>query len=171
VGNEYADESRAGDRESEWEAAAFIFEPMSGATLGAVIHHLISREGCGVCRQHGVARCRRSQLTGMGRTGRNFAVEHWNVSPDILVNAKVCPAIAAPSGAVIASRKVVDAIANGSERSCTVFTYNAHPSRSPQVDVVAIPGIAKAGAGRRLKRRNASQGPSLALIDTLEIPA
>src|SRR5581483_795366 len=61
----------------------------------------------------------------MGRTGRNFAVEHWNVAPDILVTAKGMSSGYAPLGAVIASAKVTDAIASGS--FLHGFTYNAHP--------------------------------------------
>jgi adenosylmethionine-8-amino-7-oxononanoate aminotransferase len=66
-------------------------------------------------------------MTGMGRTGRNFAVEHNNVAPDILVTAKGLSSGYAPLGAVIASKKVVDAIAAGSGAFLHGFTYNAHP--------------------------------------------
>jgi adenosylmethionine-8-amino-7-oxononanoate aminotransferase len=63
----------------------------------------------------------------MGRTGRNFAVDHWQVAPDILVAAKGLSSGYAPLGAVIASKKVVDAIAAGSGSFLHGFTYNAHP--------------------------------------------
>jgi adenosylmethionine-8-amino-7-oxononanoate aminotransferase len=66
-------------------------------------------------------------MTGMGRTGRNFAVEHWDVQPDILVTAKGLSSGYAPLGAVIASAKVVDVIAGGSGAFLHGFTYNAHP--------------------------------------------
>jgi adenosylmethionine-8-amino-7-oxononanoate aminotransferase len=69
-------------------------------------------------------------MTGMGRTGRNFAVDHWfagNVGPDILVAAKGLSSGYAPLGAVIASKKVVDVIASGSGAFLHGFTYNAHP--------------------------------------------
>jgi adenosylmethionine-8-amino-7-oxononanoate aminotransferase len=66
-------------------------------------------------------------MTGMGRTGRNFAVDHWNVAPDILIAAKGLSSGYAPLGAVIATRKVVDAIAAGSGSFLHGFTYNAHP--------------------------------------------
>jgi adenosylmethionine-8-amino-7-oxononanoate aminotransferase len=66
-------------------------------------------------------------MTGMGRTGRNFAVEHWGIAPDILVTAKGLSSGYAPLGAVIASKKVVDGIAAGSGAFLHGFTYNAHP--------------------------------------------
>jgi adenosylmethionine-8-amino-7-oxononanoate aminotransferase len=113
---------------SKGQAAAFIFEPVSGATLGAVVPppgYLQSISE--ICRCHGVLTIADEVMTGMGRTGRNFAVEHWNVNPDILVTAKGLSSGYAPLGAVIASKKVVDAIATGSGAFLHGFTYNAHP--------------------------------------------
>ncbi len=66
-------------------------------------------------------------MTGMGRTGRNFAVEHSSIAPDILVTAKGLSSGYAPLGAVIATKKVVDGIAAGSGAFLHGFTYNAHP--------------------------------------------
>jgi hypothetical protein len=66
-------------------------------------------------------------MTGCGRTGRNFAWEHWQSAPDIIVAGKGLSSGYAPLGAVIASRKVVAAIANGSGSFIHGFTYNAHP--------------------------------------------
>jgi len=78
-------------------------------------------------------------MTGMGRTCRNFAVEHWQVAPDILITAKGLTSGYSPLGAVIASKKAVDAIADGRQggQECPPytgtgaflhgFTYNAHP--------------------------------------------
>jgi adenosylmethionine-8-amino-7-oxononanoate aminotransferase len=66
-------------------------------------------------------------MSGMGRTGRNFAVDHWNVTPDILVTAKGLSSGYAPLGAVIVSKKVVHAIASGSGSFIHGFTYSSHP--------------------------------------------
>ena len=67
-------------------------------------------------------------MTGMGRTGRNFAVEHWEVAPDILVTAKGLSSGYAPLGAVIVTKKVADAIAEGSGAFLHGFTYTPIPS-------------------------------------------
>ena len=80
-----------------------------------------------ICRRHGVLLIADEVMTGMGRTGRNFAVDYWDVAPDILVSAKGLSSGYAPLGAVIASRKVTDAIAAGSGSFLHGFTYNAHP--------------------------------------------
>jgi adenosylmethionine-8-amino-7-oxononanoate aminotransferase len=41
-----------------------------------------------ICKRHGVLLIADEVMTGMGRTGTNFAVEPWGVAPDILVTAK-----------------------------------------------------------------------------------
>jgi adenosylmethionine-8-amino-7-oxononanoate aminotransferase len=66
-------------------------------------------------------------MTGFGRTGRNFAVEHWGVAPDILIAGKGIASGYAPLGAVIASRRLVEALSKGSGVFTHGFTYNAHP--------------------------------------------
>ena len=120
--------------------AGFIFEPLSGATLGAVTPPPGYLQAVAdTCRRHGVLMIADEVMTGVGRTGRNFAVEHSKIAPDILVTAKGLSSGYAPLGAVIASKKVVDAIAGGtaSGQECPPhtgsgaflhgFTYNAHP--------------------------------------------
>lgn len=110
------------------EAAAFIFEPLSGATLGAVVPPPGYLQAIAeICRETGVLLIADEVMTGMGRTGRNFAVDHWDVKPDILVAAKGLSSGYAPLGAVIVTKKIVDAIANGSGAFLHGFTYNAHP--------------------------------------------
>ncbi|HYG99921.1 MAG TPA: aminotransferase class III-fold pyridoxal phosphate-dependent enzyme [Terriglobales bacterium] len=126
-GWKYAEEVRGAIDNSNGEAAAFIFEPVSGATLGAVVppKSYLPRV-CEVCRREGVLLIADEVMTGFGRTGRNFAFEHWNVAPDIMVLAKGISSGYAPLGAVVANKKVVDAIANGSGALVHGFTYNAH---------------------------------------------
>jgi adenosylmethionine-8-amino-7-oxononanoate aminotransferase len=127
-GQEYAADLERAIEESNGQAAAFIFEPVSGATLGAVVPppgYLQSVSE--ISRHHGVLLIADEVMTGMGRTGRNFAVEHWQIAPDILVTAKGLSSGYAPLGAVLVSKKVADAIANGSGAFLHGFTYNAHP--------------------------------------------
>jgi adenosylmethionine-8-amino-7-oxononanoate aminotransferase len=130
---ERAIESSQESSNGETAAAAFIFEPVSGATLGAVVPPPGYLQAVAeICRRHGVLLIADEVMTGMGRTGRNFAVEHWlgndsDLAPDILVAAKGLSSGYAPLGAVMASRRVVDAIAAGSGAFLHGFTYNAHP--------------------------------------------
>jgi adenosylmethionine-8-amino-7-oxononanoate aminotransferase len=145
-GQQYAAELERAIAETDGEAAAFIFEPLSGATLGAVVPPPGYLQSVAeICRRHGVLLIADEVMTGMGRTGRNFAVKHWLgqtgsdrnqenatredsvLAPDILVTAKGLSSGYAPLGAVIASKKVIDAIASGSGAFLHGFTYNAHP--------------------------------------------
>jgi adenosylmethionine-8-amino-7-oxononanoate aminotransferase len=127
-GQQYATELERAIEAADGEAAAFIFEPMSGATLGAVTPPPGYLQAVAeICRRHGVLLIADEVMTGMGRTGRNFAVEHWQVAPDILITAKGISSGYVPLGAVIASKKVVDGIAAGSGAFLHGFTYNAHP--------------------------------------------
>jgi adenosylmethionine-8-amino-7-oxononanoate aminotransferase len=127
-GQQYAAELERAIESTHGEAAAFISEPISGATLGAVLPPPGYLQAIAeICRKHGVLLIADEDMTGMGRTGRNFAVEHWKIVPDILVTAKGLSSGYAPLGAVIASKKVVDAIASGTGVFLHGFTYNAHP--------------------------------------------
>ena len=127
-GQQYAAELERAIEAAKGAAAGFIFEPMSGATLGAVTPPPGYLQAvANICRRHGVLLIADEVMTGMGRTGRNFACEHWGIVPDILVTAKGVSSGYAPLGAVIASKKVVDAIAAGSGAFLHGFTYNAHP--------------------------------------------
>ena len=130
-GQQYAAELERAIQAAKGEVAAFIFEPVSGATLGAVTPPPgYVQSIADICRRHGVLLIADEVMTGMGRTGRNFAGEHFladGQAPDILVTAKGLSSGYAPLGAVIASRKVVDAIAEGSGTFLHGFTYNAHP--------------------------------------------
>lgn len=127
-GQQYAAELERAIKAAKGEAAGFIFEPMSGATLGAVTPPSGYLQAIAeICRRHGALLIADEVMTGMGRTGRNFAVEHWDVAPDILITAKGISSGYAPLGAVIASKKVVEGIAAGSGAFLHGFTYNAHP--------------------------------------------
>lgn len=127
-GQQYAAELEHAIEFANGEAAAFIVEPVSGATLGAVVPPPGYLQSIAeICRRHGVLLIADEVMTGVGRTGRDFAVEHWDVTPDILVTAKGLSSGYAPLGAVIANKKVVDAVAGGSGTFLHGFTYNAHP--------------------------------------------
>ena len=127
-GQQYAAELERAVEVSQGEAAAFIFEPVSGATLGAVVPPAGYLQSIAeICKRQGILLIADEVMTGMGRTGRNFAVDHWNIQPDILVAAKGLSSGYAPLGAVIASKRVVGAIAQGSGAFLHGFTYNAHP--------------------------------------------
>ena len=125
---QYADELERAVELTNGEAAAFISEPVSGATLGAAVPpDSYLQQVAEICRRHDVLFIADEVMTGMGRAGRNFAVEHWGVAPDIMVTAKGLSSGYAPLGAVVVSKKVADAISSGSGSFLHGFTYNSHP--------------------------------------------
>src|SRR5262245_30696770 len=60
-----------------------------------------------LCDKHGILLVVDEVQSGMGRTGKMFAVEHWGVQPDIICSAKGI-ASGMPLGAIIARDKVMD---------------------------------------------------------------
>lgn len=108
--------------------AAFIFEPLSGATLGAATPpaEYVPRLAQ-ICRRYGILLVADEVMTGMGRTGKPFAVDHWNVEPDLILVGKGIASGYAPLGAVIVRGKIAEAIAQGSGAFEHGFTYSAHP--------------------------------------------
>jgi adenosylmethionine-8-amino-7-oxononanoate aminotransferase len=110
------------------DAAAFIFEPVVGATLGAAA----PPEGYAariaeICRKNGILMIADEVMTGMGRTGKPFAVEHWGVEPDLILVGKGIASGYAPLGAVLVSARVAEAFEGGSGAFMHGFTYQAHP--------------------------------------------
>lgn len=109
-------------------AAAFIFEPVAGATLGAAVPSAAYLARIAeICRSHGILLIADEIMSGMGRTGKPFAVQHWNVEPDIILAGKGIASGYAPLGAVLVSARVVDAFAQGPGTFQHGFTYQAHP--------------------------------------------
>jgi adenosylmethionine-8-amino-7-oxononanoate aminotransferase len=87
-----------------------------------------------ICDRHGVLFIADEVMTGMGRTGRWFGMDHWGVKPDILTTSKGMTSGYVPGGAVLASGRVTDAVqaAGGFHHG---FTYSHHP-------LVAATGLA-----------------------------
>ena len=107
--------------------AAFVAEPIVGATLAAVV----PPDGywpaiAEVCRRHGVLLIADEVMTGFGRTGRWFGLDHWGVRPDILVAAKGASSGYWPFGFVAASDEVHAAVTGGAG-FVHGFTYSHAP--------------------------------------------
>jgi adenosylmethionine-8-amino-7-oxononanoate aminotransferase len=108
--------------------AGFVFEPISGATLGAAEPpEGYAQRLAEICRRHGILLIADEVMTGMGRTGAPFALDHWGISPDMILVGKGVASGYAPLGAVLVAPRVVEAIAAGSGAFAHGFTYQAHP--------------------------------------------
>jgi adenosylmethionine-8-amino-7-oxononanoate aminotransferase len=108
--------------------AAFIFEPVVGATLGAAAppDGYVARIA-EICGANEVLLIADEIMSGMGRTGKPFAVQHWEVEPDMILVGKGIASGYAPLGAVLVSRKVAEAFERGTGAFQHGFTYQAHP--------------------------------------------
>jgi len=109
-------------------AAAFIFEPVVGATLGAAAppEGYLTRV-VEVARHHNLLLIADEVMTGLGRTGKPFSVQHVGLEPDIILTGKGIASGYAPLGAVLVSSKVADSLQHGSGSFKHGFTYQAHP--------------------------------------------
>jgi adenosylmethionine-8-amino-7-oxononanoate aminotransferase len=107
--------------------AAFIAEPISGATLAAAVppddYWPAVTE---VLRRHGVLLIMDEVMTGFGRTGRWFGVDHWGVRPDMITSAKGVSSGYWPLGLCIASGAVYDTVTAAGTFSHG-FTWSHHP--------------------------------------------
>ena len=142
--------------------AAFVAEPIVGATLAAAV----PPEGywsaiAEVCRRHGVLLVADEVMTGFGRTGRWFGVDHWGVRPDILVGAKGATSGYFPYGLVAASGDVRDAVLAG-PGFVHGFTYSHHAVGSAVAgEVLRIledEGLVEASAAKGERLQAALQG-------------
>ncbi|MDA9509529.1 hypothetical protein XI09_33820 [Bradyrhizobium sp. CCBAU 11386] len=108
--------------------AAFLAEPVVGATAGAVTapdgYFKAVRE---ICDRHGALLILDEVMCGMGRTGTTHAWEQEGVTPDIQAIAKGLGGGYQPIGAMLASGKIIDTIRAGSGAFQHGHTYLAHP--------------------------------------------
>lgn len=108
--------------------AAFVAEPIVGATLGAVV----PPDGywpaiAEVCRRHGVLLIADEVMTGFGRTGRWFGLDHWGVRADLLVAAKGATSGYWPFGFVAASGRIHETVTAPGGGFVHGFTYSHQP--------------------------------------------
>ena len=105
--------------------AAFILEPVTG-TNGILVPPDGYLQGIReLCTKYGIMMIADEVMSGFGRTGEWFAINHWDVVPDLLTMAKGLTSAYVPLGAVGMRRAIAD---HFKER---VFygglTYNSHP--------------------------------------------
>jgi taurine--2-oxoglutarate transaminase len=105
--------------------AAVLLEPVTG-TNGVIIPPQGYLQGVrALCDQYGILLIADEVMSGFGRTGRWFAVDHWGVAPDLMTMAKGLTSAYAPLGAVAMRAEI--AAAFDQEVYQGGLTYNAHP--------------------------------------------
>jgi len=112
----------------EQKIACFLFEPIQGDG-GAVIPHddfyPLARQ---ICDKYNILMIADEVMTGFGKTGKWFAMEHWGVHPDIITFAKGVSSGYLPVGGVILSNKVKGGVFEESsdEPFKHDYTYASH---------------------------------------------
>jgi taurine--2-oxoglutarate transaminase len=105
--------------------AAVLLEPVTG-TNGVIIPPQGYLQGVrALCDRYGILLIADEVMSGFGRTGRWFAVDHWGVAPDLMTMAKGLTSAYAPLGAVAMRAEI--AAAFDQEVYQGGLTYNAHP--------------------------------------------
>lgn len=109
--------------------AAFFAEPVLGASASGAApppsYFPVVRE---ICDRYGVLLVADEVMTGVGRTGRPFAMEHWGVVPDMTAVGKGLTSGYAPLAGLLVRESVFAAIAGGSGRFAHGHTFSAHPA-------------------------------------------
>jgi adenosylmethionine-8-amino-7-oxononanoate aminotransferase len=108
--------------------AAFIAEPVVGATAGCVTApDGYFRAVRAICDRHGALLILDEVMCGMGRTGTTHAWEQEGIAPDIQAIAKGLGGGYQPIGAMLARGAIIDTIRDGSGAFQHGHTYLAHP--------------------------------------------
>ena len=105
--------------------AAFILETVSG-TNGILVPPDGYMQGVrALCDRHGILMIVDEVMAGFGRTGKWFAIEHWNVVPDLMSMAKGLTSAYVPLGAVGMRRSIAEKFRDVPFPGG--LTYNSHP--------------------------------------------
>src|SRR5215207_1930641 len=117
------------------KVAAFIVEPIQGKGVNIPSDDYLQAAG-ELCRRYGTLFVADEIQTGLGRTGRFLAVEHWNVEPDMVLISKSLSGGHVPVGAVLTRRHIFEKIFNRMDRAVV------HGSTFAKNDMAMACGIA-----------------------------
>jgi ornithine--oxo-acid transaminase len=120
---------------SSRRVAAFIVEPIQGKGVNVPSDEFLPGAAA-LCRKYGTLFVADEVQTGIGRTGRFLAVEHWNVEPDMVLLAKALSGGHVPIGAVLTRKHIFDKIFNRMDRAVV------HGSTFAKNDLAMAAGIA-----------------------------
>ncbi len=145
-------------REGPETVAAFIAEPVQGAGGVIVAQDDYFARIRQICDQYEVLLIADEVITGFGRTGRWFGLEHDGIEPDIMQFAKGITSGYIPLGGIGVSDAISDVIDGvpGDRRYMHAFTYSGHPTccavALANIDIIEGEGLVDRAAvmGERL---------------------
>ncbi len=117
------------------DVAAMIVEPIQGKGVNLPDDGFLPG-ALALCRKYGTLFVADEIQTGLGRTGKFLAVEHWNVEPDMVLLAKALSGGHVPIGALLTRKPIFDKIFNRMDRAVV------HGSTFAKGDLAMAAGIA-----------------------------
>jgi ornithine--oxo-acid transaminase len=117
------------------KVAAFIVEPIQGKGVNLPDDGYLAG-AAELCRKHGALFIADEIQTGLGRTGRFFAIDHWSVQPDMILIAKSLSGGHVPVGAVLTRKWIFDKVFDRMDRAVV------HGSTFAKNDLAMAAGIA-----------------------------
>src|SRR6201986_612432 len=150
---------------SSREVAAFIVEPIQGKGVNMPTDEFLPGAAA-LCKKYGTLFIADEIHTGMGRTGRFLAVEHWNVEPDMVLLSKALSGGHVPVGALLTRKNIFDKIFNQMDRAVV------HRSTFAKNDLAMAAGIATLEVikSEKLIEAAAKRGAELRLALTRLVP-
>jgi ornithine--oxo-acid transaminase len=150
---------------SSREIAAFIVEPIQGKGVNIPSDDFLPGAAA-LCKKYGTIFVADEIQTGMGRTGRFLAVEHWNVEPDMVLLSKALSGGHVPVGALLTRKAIFDKIFNRMDRAVV------HGSTFAKNDLAMAAGIATLEVIKeeKLIEAAAKRGAELRLALTRMVP-
>ncbi len=150
---------------SSRQVAAFIVEPIQGKGVNMPTDEFLPGAAA-LCRKYGTLFVADEVQTGIGRTGRFLAIEHWNVEPDMVLLAKALSGGHVPVGAVLTRKHIFDKIFNRMDRAVV------HGSTFAKNDLAMAAGIAtlEVMKAEKLVENAAKRGAELRLALNRMVP-
>ena len=98
------------------DVAAFIVEPIQGKGVNVPNDNYLT-EVERLCKKYGTLFVADEIQTGLGRSGKFWAIDHWNVKPDMILMAKALSGGFIPVGAVAMTKKIMDTVFDRMDRA------------------------------------------------------
>ena len=117
------------------QVAAMIVEPIQGKGVNMPSDDFLPGAAA-LCKKYGTLFVADEIQTGLGRTGKFLAIEHWNVEPDMVLLAKALSGGHVPIGALLTKKPIFDKIFNRMDRAVV------HGSTFAKNDLAMAAGIA-----------------------------
>ncbi|MDD4913779.1 MAG: aspartate aminotransferase family protein [Methylococcales bacterium] len=146
------------------DVAAFIVEPIQGKGVN-IPDDSYFPEVERLCKKYGTLFVADEIQTGIGRTGKFWAIEHWNVSPDMILMAKALSGGFIPVGAVALTSKIMDSVFNRMDRAVV------HGSTFSKNNMAMAAGLATLEVMRNEKLVENSAKVGTDIMDTLNASA